>query len=225
MSEVNAQKVLANAGGALGASDDVRAIRSLTALAHCRSARGPYTTELQSARGGRLRFTQRWPDRPTLVVTITKTIAWLTDQQTGAATPIDHEDAAAICGHDFQMLALDPLAYFHAPALIGEADFAGRRCYDLEMQDLLRRPCHAYFDMQTALWAGMRLPDDQSGNGSSVEVVIDRWRRIEAILLPAHVTASTASGTFTFDFVALSLNDVDEALFQPPPSLAPGAER
>jgi hypothetical protein len=60
---VKAQDVVANASAALGAAADVQAIYSLTALAHCRAARGPFTTEVQSARGGRLRFTQRWPDR------------------------------------------------------------------------------------------------------------------------------------------------------------------
>jgi len=51
MSELKARQILADAVAALGASDDVRGIRSLTALAECRSARDPYTTELRSARG------------------------------------------------------------------------------------------------------------------------------------------------------------------------------
>src|SRR5690348_8296026 len=108
MSELKAREILTNAVAALGASDDVRGIRSLTALAECRSARGPYTTELRSARGGRLRFIQRWPDRPSLVVTITNAVAWMVDQETGAVTPIDREDIVAISSHDFPMLALDP---------------------------------------------------------------------------------------------------------------------
>jgi len=50
-------------------------------------------------------------------------------------------------------------------------------------------------------------------------VTIDRWRRIGAVLLPVHVTARDASGAFTFDFVTLALNNVDETIFQAPPGL------
>jgi hypothetical protein len=55
MSELKARQILADAVAALGAYDDVRGISSMTALAVCRSARGPYTTELRSTPGRCLR--------------------------------------------------------------------------------------------------------------------------------------------------------------------------
>ena len=42
-------------------------------------------------------------------MTITNAAAWMVNQETGAVTPIDREDIAAISSHDFPMLALDPL--------------------------------------------------------------------------------------------------------------------
>lgn len=217
-----AYEILAAAQTAMGNADALAAITSVTALAQCMGPRGAYTTDIYSMRGNRLMFRQAFPDRPGFTAVINGAQAWARDEATGEIERLDTASVEGVRSHEFQMIALTLPERF-ADAILAEPTlFAGKMCQVVRLMGQLGHSYHAYFAVDDGLWAGMRLPDSRASESDSVCVVINSWRTVGDVLLPARVTATDPAGDFVLDFHTITLNNVDETLFAVPPALAMG---
>lgn len=214
-----AHEILVASQAAMGHVDALAAITSITALAQCVGPRGAYTTDIFSMRGNRLMFRQAFPDRPGFVAMINGAQAWAHDEATGEIERLDAASVEGIRSHEFQMIAITMPDRYADPILAEPTEFAEKKCQVVRVMSRLGRPCHAYFAEDDGLWAGMIQPDSRAPERDTVQVVINAWRNIEGVLLPARVTATDRSGAFVLDFHTITLNTVDETLFAVPPEL------
>jgi hypothetical protein len=204
---------------ALGGRAAIERVRSIAATADCMGPRGPYMTEICSARGGRLWFRQSWPDRAPFLAVVNGDHAWMRDEASGEVAPLDRVTVAMVRSHEFQLLPLELERRFHDLRLAGQEVFTGIPSHILQMQDELDMPCQAYLRLDDALLAGMRMADARRSGDAHVQVQLKAWETVENVRMPAEVVASDAGGDYTLRFQTIQLNAVDETLFDVPPEL------
>jgi len=204
---------------AMGGSEEVAKVQSITALADCLGPRGKYKTEIYSALGNRLKFRQVYPDGNSFVGFINGEHAWMQNEKSGSMTRLDHALAAGIRAHEFQMIPLVLPERIKNPTVSGEEDFAGEPCIKVIALTEYGKPCQIFFHLRYSLLAGMIEPDSRSSSGQTVRVVLNEWRQVGNLKLPSKVTATDKSGDWVLDFYDIRLNDVGENLFAVPPSI------
>jgi len=217
-----ARDILVASQAAMGNAQAIAAITSVTALAQCIGPRGAYTTDIFSMRGNRLMFRQLFPDRPVFVGAVNGAQAWARDEATGEIERLDAASVEGMRSHEFQMIALTMPERYADPILANPTEFAGKACRAVQVINQLRHPIHAYFAEDGCLWAGMVQPDSRAPETDTVRVVINAWRSVDGVLLPARVTATDRAGDFVLDFHTITLNTVDETLFAVQPELSAG---
>jgi ketosteroid isomerase-like protein len=174
-----------------------------------------YTTDVRSARGGRLVFEQRHEDGRVFTGSTNGGYVWTRDAATGRVEPGGAQLASMVRGHEFQMMPIDLRERYTNLSVDGTEAFAGHPCIRVRMTDDLGNPGHLYFSEETKLFSGMVLQDPREA-GATVRVVADAWRQVGAVRLPATVTATDRAGDFVLDFTEIRLNDVDETVFNVP---------
>jgi hypothetical protein len=205
---------------AMGGEAELSKIQSIIALANCNGPRGKYTTEVQSARHDRLLFRQITAGGEVFLSYTNGAHVWLKDSKTGEVSPGDKTLAAGIRSHEFQMMAIDLPKRYKKPVFEGEEEFGGTRCYKIRMIDELGSPCHVFFDIGSQLWAGKVILDPRSDKGETVRVVMNAWKQVGKVKLPSKVTATDKSGDWVLDFYDIKLNQVEQKVFDVPPSIA-----
>lgn len=215
----DAQTLFAASIAALGTPEAVEKIQTISATADCTAPRSMYLTEIHSGRGGRVWFKQTWSNRTPLVIVINSQGGWATDTSTGETESIDAADISQVRGHEFQMLPLTLSERFTAAQRDGEGEWNGEPCLIVRAQDDLNLPTSLYFRAADSRWAGMELTN-ASHHDQTVRVVVHTWVNIGGVLLPSGVTASDASGEYHFNFHTISVNTVDQSVFQTPPNAA-----
>jgi hypothetical protein len=219
----DAQALCATSIGALGTPDAVAQIQTISATADCTAPRGTYLTEIHSGRGGRIWFKQTWANRTPLVIVINPQGGWATDTTTGETQSIDATDIAQIRGHEFQMLPLTLSERFTDAHRDGASEWNGTPCLVVRGRDDLNMPTSLYFRTADSRWAGMELTNARHPD-QTVRVVVHTWVEVGGVLLPSNITASDASGDYHFDFRNISVNTVDESVFQTPQNAASPAQ-
>ena len=210
----DAQAIFDASLAALGAPAAVAAIQTISAIAACTSPRGTYTTEIHSARGGRVWFKQTWANRNPIAIVINPHGAWATDTVTGETDTLDAQTVSMIRGHEFQMIPLTLPERFTEIRADGRAEFAGKECFAVQARDDLNLPCTLYFDSENFRWLGALLTNSQRVN-ETVRVVVNEWREVANVCLPAHVTATDSSGDYVLDFQQLVVNATADHIFEP----------
>ncbi len=218
------QALVQAAQAALGEAPARERLRSIAAVADCTSPSGAaYQTELRSQRGGGFLFKQTWPQRPAFLALINGGRAWTVEEGSGKVSALGAGQAAAIRGHDFHMLALDPLTGLgnagDAVLLPQPQLFAGTQHWVVRGTDSQGAVTELFFDPVTRLPAGLRMPNPAGRPGETVSVHFERWQRFDGVLLPVRVTATDAKGDWVFRFRDVVLNQVDVAQFAVPASL------
>lgn len=205
---------------AMGGRNALHSIRTITAIADCVSPQGPYTTEIHSARGDRLKFKQvRSQGKPFLAFANGHHF-WTQDEATGQVSLADNKLAAMIRSHEFQLIALSPLERYNSPAFEGYEDFGGARCLKVRATDELGKMAHLYFREDQKLMAGLVVTDPRFETPRSVRIVFKEWRRVGKAKLPSKVIATDDTGDFTLHFNKISLNQADERIFEIPKKIA-----
>lgn len=212
--------IVARSVTALGASDARAAIHSITALADCLSPTGPYQTEIYSARGDRLKFKQFRAQGKPFVAFVNGQHFWTRDESTGHANPADKALAMMIRSHEFQWIALAPLARFSHPVLQADEEFDGVACSKLRVTDELGNPATLFFRKQDSLLVGLLLADTRQQPLATVRVAFKEWTQVGKLKLPSKVVATDTAGDFTLHFKTIHLNQVDERIFEVPKKIS-----
>ncbi|MDH3197248.1 MAG: DUF4292 domain-containing protein [Candidatus Krumholzibacteria bacterium] len=210
-----ADSVVGAAYAAMGPAEARGAIASVTARARAHGPSGTYEMVVRAAAGGRVHMEQRPEQGNAFIGVLNGPHAWT--RGTHGLERLERDVAAMVRSHAFQWTALHVRDFFSELSLEGEASFAGRRCYRLRGLDDLEMPCAIYFDTETHLLAGFEIAD--AIEEGTVVVRFAQWRRVGGVLLPSEVLATDADGDFVLDFHAITLNDVDDALFEVPEAL------
>lgn len=219
----SALAVVAAAQAAMGDVAALARIHGISTIADCTSpSGGAYQTELRSERraGSWFMFRQTGAQRAPFTAFINGARAWSRDEGSGRATALDAASAAAIRGHDFQMIALEPLRHATKSELLPQPQaFAGAPHWVLRATDDKGAASEMYFDPTTHLLAGLRMPNPAGAAGDTVTIRFQQWQRFDGVLLPVQVTATDAKGDWVFRFRDLRLNQVEASLFAVPDSL------
>jgi hypothetical protein len=202
---------------ALGTPQAIAAIESISAFANCTSPHGEYTTEIHSARGGRVRFKQTWANRNPIQVIINSDGAWATDIVTGESDPIDAPSVSMVREHEFQMLPLTLAERYHDAQPAQEIEWNNVSCFQIQARDDMHLPCAHFFRRDDHRWLGMELTNTRHV-GNTIRVVVQEWRTVENVLLPSRVSAIDANGEYILDFNDIRLNQASAALFKEPVS-------
>ncbi len=198
---------------AIGGETAVNRVQSITASADCIGSNGPYTTNLKSTRSGKLFFEQLRPEQRPFQ-------AWIIDKEGWAFTQANEKQAlgihhiAMIKSHDFQMIPINFQQRYAGIEVQEELIFNETQCHQVQFLDEIEQICHAYFDVNTYLWAGMALANSLTQDGSIVIVTINHWQTVDDILLPQSITATDKTGDFHLQFKNIQLNNVDEKIFE-----------
>jgi hypothetical protein len=200
---------------ALGSPERVAEIQTLFGFAACTSPRGEYTTEVQSGRGRRVWFQQLWTGRNPTEIVINEQGAWVRDTVTDETEALDANSISMIRAHEFQMIPLTLNERFSDTQLEGETEWNGSECLAVRVRDDLEMPGTLYFRKNDGRWAGALLTN-QRKTDETVRVVVNEWQRVGEVWLPSTVTTTDSSGDFVLAFKQISINTVDETIFQTP---------
>jgi len=215
----NAATIIDKSIKALGGQQIVESILSISGIADCTSPNGSYITELYSARTDRLVFKQIRAGRDPFVGIINGKYAWAFDPDTNKVEPLDDKSTAMIQGHDFLMLPLIIDQRFTQLEFVTITDFGGEQCTKIIALDRLNMPCELYFNANTHRFAGFVLANPVGKDGETVQIRFASWQKTHNILLPATVSITDKSGDFHFTFRQVSVNTVDESVFEIPKTI------
>jgi hypothetical protein len=211
------QEVFSAAQEAMGGSGRLGEVESISAIADCVSPGGPYTTEILSARGGRTWFKQASAGEFEYLAIVNGAQAWSPNAD-GSVTRMDEGRIVMITGHEFQMIAIDIGPRFSDAGVEALEEFSGSECVRVRMTDTRGEPLDAYFHTSTHLLAGMRLSNPMR-EGEDVWIRLIEWTTVDGVKLPSKIIATDSSGDFILSFHEISLNDVDESVFEVPAEL------
>ena len=215
----SAEQIVVQSFDAMGGRRALDTIRSIRALADCIGPRGPYQTEIHSARGDRLKFKQVSNNGASFIGIVNGRHSWVSDETTGEVTPLTKERATMLRGHEFQMIAIVPHERFREPKVEGYESFAGARTIKLSAIDELGKPASLFYSHDSKLLVGMIVVNPRNDK-ELVRVQYQEWKQVGPVKLPSKVTATDQSGDFVLNFGHISLNDVDVKIFQLPPSIS-----
>ncbi|HMV47224.1 MAG TPA: nuclear transport factor 2 family protein [Blastocatellia bacterium] len=209
---------------AMGGQKSLASIRSVTAFADCVSPKGPYKTEIHSARGDRLRFKQLPVQGVSFLAFVNGEHSWTMEEATGQVSAADRKLAAMIRAHEFQLIAASPLARYKNPFFDGYENFDGFRCIKLRATDELGKPAYLFFREDLNLMAGMLLNDPRFDAPTAVRIVFKEWTQVGKVKLPSKVVATDSTGDFILHFKKIGLNQANERIFIVPKKIAAVAE-
>lgn len=208
-------KIIENSLRAIGGRKEIARVRNLQAIADCAGPNGNYTTEVYSAKTGRLIFKQILADGNVYLGQTNGKIFWTKDEKTGDFSLAQTGAAFAWRSHDFQFLAMEIGERFRDFTFAGEENFGGKTALKLNAADELGNPASVFFDKETRLMLGftIRNPFDK---GETIRTVFNEWRQTGRLRLPSKVTATDKKGDFVLNFREIVLNKTDEKIFAVP---------
>jgi hypothetical protein len=212
--QTNPSAIIENSLRAIGGSKDIEKVRNLWAFADCRGPNGSYTTEIYSARNGKLIFKQV-RGANTFIGQSNAQMFWTKDEKTDDFSLADNRAAMVWRSHDFQFLALEIGARFKDFAFAGEEKFVGKLALKLKATDELGNPASIFFDKETHLLLGITIQNPFDKN-ETIRTTFNEWRQIRKLKLPAKITATDEKGDFVLNFKEIILNKTDEKVFAVP---------
>jgi hypothetical protein len=218
----DAPAVFAAAAEAMGGAEELAGILSIRGVAHCVAPGGAYVTELNSARGGRTWFKQSPVGSQEFLAIVNGEHAWSPAGNQGSVQ-LSEAVVAMVTGHEFQMIAVDIETRYSEAQVVGMEEFSGAQCVKLRLTDTLGQPMDAFFHTSSHLLAGLRYANPMQPD-ADVWIRLVEWRQISGVVLPSKVLATDNAGDFVLSFHDISVNNVDESLFEVPEGILRSAE-
>lgn len=220
------EELLASSQRAMGGAEAISRIRSIRGLADCTGPNGPYTTEIQTTRDGELFFHQtregeEGPEHYRAFVNGTYT--WSIDRETGEPEPEPVTVRAMVRSHDFFSWALDFPFFLNEARVHDRTEVGGIPYFEVRLEDNFARPVRAFFHAETRLLGGLEMFNPLYPT-ELIQLRINDWRRVGDVLLPSRELVTDGSGDFELVFHEISVNDVDESLFEVPEEIREAAE-
>ena len=214
-----AEQLLGAAARALGGSEALGRLRSLSVAAECTGPDGPFRTWIQSLRPDQVHFRQIAADHTTEI--------WSTPLKTWAMTSagawreIGPQMRGFVRGHEFHLLLFELESRFHNHRG-GEADSVhGQKCDRILMQDETDQPASVCLAVEDGLPLELEL--NPPGAEGAVRVRFGDWDSIDGLRYFRSFTLTEgAERTFTYKYVSISPNQVTEEPFRIPAQLETG---
>jgi hypothetical protein len=209
---------------ALGGPAELKSLQSVHGVADCAGPRGRYTTETLSRRENKAGLKQTFSDKTREPVSafVNGDIAWEISRS-GQAAPASPMLRSIVRGHQYQMMPVMFESMFHDFALDGVEEFEGRRSVKVRAKNDLGFRTDLYFDAESKLFSGTRMhvPD----GSETITTEFSEWTLVGGIKFPSVVTSTDKRGEYVCRFESITLNQVDPALFEVPPTVrAPAAD-
>jgi hypothetical protein len=194
---VEAARILRAARDAMGGEAAVARVAMLSFEAECDGPRGPFSTRVVSARDGRVRFEQRFPDGPGFAMGIGLEGDW---RRPDTDTREAHSPAAraVLYAHEMLLLALAPEARYRAPFATGRQDFHGRDADVVRFADPLDAPIDFFYDAGDGRPLGFCLRNHTGRGADQIEVRYDDWRAAGELRLPFAATITQGADIYRY---------------------------
>jgi hypothetical protein len=211
-SQPSAEAVLAAARRAIGGESAVRAVRVIETRAACQGPRGPYETDVISARDGRAIFEQRFPDGRFERATLTQTGGTVVTRD--GTAPLDSVERAIIQGHEIAMLVIAPETRLSTPTLLPDTMFNGRPAVAVAFRDSRGGPVRWFFARSDSLPIGSAVVDSRNPQAPPITLTIESWRTVGRLRLPALAVYNQSGNLFRFQFTSVRVNEAFDLLPQ-----------
>lgn len=217
---VRAHEILARARRVLGGDSVVAAVATLRFDAECEGPNGHFTTEVASARDGRVRFAQRHsPDRR-FAAGVSLDGPW--QGSASAATPTITDSARSIMGtvidaHELHLLAIAPEARYTNPVAQGRERIDGSVAAVVRFLDRRGAPADFFYDVNSGLPIGFRVVNHTGRGASPILTTFHDWLRVGSVRLPHRVVIAQGSETYTYHMTSASTDWLPDAAFSPVP--------
>lgn len=200
-------QILYAASRAVGPEKELRAIRSIYAVAACVGPKGKYTTSISSFRDGRTRFEQTFEYRKPTGVFINGDNAWETNHENGEFLVSSSFQRMVARMHEYQKMAIDPRAFFKDLEIVGDEEFNGRPSIKVAAKNELDMPAFLYFERFSGRLSGYKLM--VPGSTETILNIFTAWNRVGKVMLPSVVTAIDSAGRWTLSFHTIKLNSAN----------------
>ena len=212
--QTNPSEIIENSLQSIGGKKEIAKVRNLWGFADCEGPNGKYTTEISSAKSGKLIFKQI-RDSNVYIGQANAQIFWTKDEKNNDFSLADNRTAFIWRSHDFQFLAMEIDARFKDFSFAGEESFGGKTSLKLNATDELGNPASIFFDKETRLLLGFTIqnPFDKT---EMIRTTFNEWRQIGKLKLPSKVTATDKKGDFVLNFREIILNKTNEKVFAVP---------
>jgi hypothetical protein len=140
-----ASGIIENSLRAIGGRNQIAKVKNIQAFADCAGPNGNYTTEIYSARNGRLIFKQTRASGGTYLGQTNGQVFWTKDEKSGDFALADNRAAFAWRSHDFQFLAMEIGERFRNYVFAGEESFGGKTALKLSATDEIGNGASVFF--------------------------------------------------------------------------------
>lgn len=209
----NAIIVLEKYYQAIGGQNNISQIDNIYSFADCLGPNGKYQTEVFSAKGFKTFFRQIRENRPDYIGIVNGETYWTK----GTDVAISDKNSASMWrSHELQWLATHLTERFREAKFEGIEEFAGKQALKLSVIDDVNNIAYLYFDSNSHLFRGFTILNPFNKNPETIQMVINRWEKVDKIMLPKNVTFSDKNGDYILDFHIIKINQIDTGVFDIP---------
>lgn len=221
--QTSASEIIENSRQEIGSTKEIAKVRNLRAFADCTGPNGNYATEIYSATGGRLIFSQTNAKGAVYTGQTNGRTFWTKDEKNKDFSLSDDRTASIWRGHDFQFLAMEIGERFKNFTFAGEENFVEKSALKLNATDEIGNTANIFFDKETRRLLGFIIQNPFDKN-ETIRVHFNEWRPIGKLKLPFKITATDKQGDFVLNFTEIVLNKTDERIFAIPAKVAAMSE-
>jgi hypothetical protein len=211
----DAERVLQAATMAMGGQSLMK-IQTIEAVAACRGPRGTYRTIVHSARDGRVRFEQDFPNARRDQAGLGPHGGWEYDSDSGRYLEASALTYTDIHGHEIQMLTIAPDARLGRPLAAVDTVFRETPAIAVVFRDTLGGTVRAFYSRRDTTLLGFSFPNHRDPGSPPIELVLTRWRRFQGVLLATRAVYWQGRDAYRFRFTNIRLNSVADSVFATP---------
>lgn len=222
--------VLREAVEAMGGRDAVDRVQSIAIRAEMEGGGMSLTTETYWSKDGGRMIKRKVPGSPEIVMGSDGKVGWRSNPVSGQYELLggDMLEEFNNANMHIAMLQLDRATRkkFRSMKTVGRETFQDRDCWKVRVINKDGETEFFYFDAATRLPYGAVMKDD---SGKDATLILGTWRPVGDLVLFHHATLAGAEQMMTFDFVEITVNELEDDFFAAPPEVkelaAASAER
>jgi hypothetical protein len=109
--------------------------------------------------------------------------------------------------------------YFSSYDVAGLENFEGHDCYHIKGITHWGDHNEQFYDRKTRLLVGYRFPTGPSKDAPLARMVFEDYKEFDGLMVPTKEINKDPDGVSTTTFTSVTFNDVDDAVFDPPPAV------
>jgi hypothetical protein len=150
-------------------------------------------------------------------------LAWSFDPRSGPTIATGDERESVKRDADFYY-PLDELTWFKSIETVGLEEYEGQRCYHLHGINNWGKPNDHFYDQKTGLLVGYEFDSEWRGGPGLTHEIFSDYQKVDGVLVPMKqvIKIKSKSGSDwtvlqVLTYSSVTFNDVDRAIFTPPP--------